>query len=333
MLKSKSLIGLFLLFITLIISCSKSQKGRRPNQNFNFDGKKIDNIIYGRNTDYFGVTEDLGLNIYQSKAVVDGQINKLPLIVYVHGGGFLVGGRSGGDNLMEMMTAKGFIGASIDYRLGWDRNRDGTDPCSGDSTQLKLAIYRAIQDIRASLRFLVNHADEYHIDTNWIFISGASAGGVTVENTTYVDQALADVFLPQAKSTLGYLDSATNNLKNKFTVKGIGSLWGGLNTDEIINASNAIPTIFFHGQLDNVVPYDIGTVYECPAELSVYGSKPIYNKLRALGVPAVAHIDPNGGHGVYDDTFISDNMACFFNNLIAQNPQSGFYFNRDGNCN
>lgn len=332
MLKLKSLLIASVSLLLIFSSCTKSRTGRRPVNN-NFDGKKYDNIIYGRNTDYFGVTEDLGLNIYQSKDVVDGLVDKLPLVVYVHGGGFLVGARAGGDNLMELMTAKGFIGASIDYRLGWDRNRDGSDPCSGDSTQLKLAIYRAIQDMRASLRFLVDHADEYHIDTNWIFICGASAGGVTVENTTYVDQAYADVFLPGAKDTMGLLDNATNNLTNKFTVKGIGSLWGGLNTVDIINTSNATPTIFFHGQEDNVVPCNIGTVYQCPDQLPVYGSKPIYEKLRSLGVPAVAHIDPTGGHGVYDDNFISDNMACFFNNLMAGTPISGYFTNRDGSCN
>ena len=328
---------LFPAFFLLILSfsCSKQKKiGRTPTPvPLPFDGKIINDIVYGNNVDYFGVKEDLDMDIYQPASIVNGQVDKLPLYVYVHGGGFLVGAKGGGDSLMKLMAAKGFIGSTINYRLGWDRNRDGTDPCSGDSTQLKLAIYRAIQDLRASLRFMVAHANEYHIDTNWIFISGASAGAVTILNSTYVDQAYADKLLPGAKDTMGTLDNATNKLTNTFTVKGLGSLWGGLNTDVIINETNAVPTIFFHGELDNVVPYNIGTVYQCPEQLPVYGSKPIYDRLQTFGVSAVAHIDPLGGHGVYDPFFTSDNMACFFQSLIDNNPKVGFFFGQDGSCN
>lgn len=327
-------ISIFLLFALCFLSCKKHNVRSRPVvDDPPFDGRVIEDIVYGRNVDYFGVTEDLALDVYQPSTIVDGTTDKLPLLLFVHGGGFLTGTKEGGKDLMQRMAMKGFIGASINYRLGWDRDRDDTsDHCSGDSTQLKLAIYRAIQDMRASLRFLVANANTYHIDTNWIFICGTSAGGGTILNSTYVTQELADIFLPEAKDTMGLLDNATNDLTNTYTVKGLGSMWGGLSTDSFINEANARPTIFFHGELDNVVPFDIGTVYECPDELPVYGSKPIYDKLRSLGVSAVAHIDPLGGHGVYDNKFISDNMACFFDNVMSKTPVSGFYYNKDGSC-
>lgn len=331
--KLYSAVSLALFLVFCIFSCSKPNVRSRPVVDPPFNGKVIKDIIYGSNIDYFGVKQDLDMDIYQPSEIVDGTVDKLPLLVFVHGGGFLVGTKEGGKGLMERMATKGFISATINYRLGWDRNRDTTDRCSGDSTQLKLAIYRAIQDLRASLRFLTANAGKYNIDTNWIFICGSSAGGVTILNSTYVTQEMADIFLPGVSDTMGLLDRATNSLTNTYTVKALGSMWGGLNTDSIINPLNAKPTIFFHGELDNVVPYDTGTVYQCPDELPVYGSRPIYNKLRSLNVPAIGHIDPQGGHGVYDDDFISDNMACFFNSLMNNTSTSGFYYNKDGSCN
>jgi hypothetical protein len=47
-----------------------------------------------------------------------------------------------------------------------------------------------------------------------------------------------------------------------------------------------------------------------------------------MGVPAVAQVDPSGGHGVYTIPFRADNIACFLNSLMNKQPESGFYINK-----
>lgn len=101
-------------------------------------------------------------------------------------------------------------------------------------------------------------------------------------------------------------------------------MWGGLGNTGIITKSNAVPTLFFHGQLDGVVPCNVGRVYNCPLFFMQYGSTPIYNQLKSYGVSAVAHIDPNGGHGVYSYDFRVRNMTCFFKNVMQKKYQSAY---------
>ena len=319
----------FILAASLIIaSCTKTATRSNSGNNnppLAFNGTVQKDISYGSNVDYFGITEDLKLDLYTPAPTANGKNGKFPLYVWVHGGGFLVGGKAGGDTQMILMANKGFISAAINYRLGWNRDRTA-EQCSGDSTSLKEAIYRAVQDLHASIRFLVANADKYNIDTNYIFIGGQSAGGVDILNTAYINQDYANLMVPNAIARFGLLDRADNNLTNTFTIKGLESMWGGLNTDQLITAANAIPTIFFHGELDNVVPYDIGTVYQCPDQLPVYGTKPLYARLSSLSVPALAYIDVNAGHGAYTDEFRADNTAIFFQSIMDGNPITGYKY-------
>ena len=285
-----------------------------------FKGRIISNVYYGQNINWQGQMEDLKLDVYEPEAVKSGK--KYPLLLVIHGGGFLVGGKAGTQKTCAPLANEGFVCAPINYRLGWARDR--TKPCNGDSTELKKAIFRAAQDANAALRFLVAHADEYSIDTNWIFVCGNSAGGVTSLNTVYLTDTIAELFNPGITSLLGGLKTGTNNLRNTYRIKGICNMWGGIGNPLMITKDNAVPTLFFHGQLDNVVPCNIGPVYSCPLFFTQYGSQPIYNQLKSLGVSAVAHIDPNGGHGVYSYDFRVKNMACFFKNVMIKKYQNSY---------
>ena len=52
----------------------------------------------------------------------------------------------------------------------------GTGGCNGDTIGCKEAVYRATQDARAALRFIVANADKYNIiDTGRIFFWRAAA--------------------------------------------------------------------------------------------------------------------------------------------------------------
>jgi len=89
-----------------------------------------------------------------------------PLILYVHGGGWVGGNtRHGGATAdfpaaLAMLAAEGFVVVSLEYRLA----AEATFPAQA-------------QDVRAALRFLKANAAHYGIDPARTGIWGGSAGG------------------------------------------------------------------------------------------------------------------------------------------------------------
>lgn len=295
---------------------AQQQAGQK--QNHKSDAVVTQDIVYGSNVNWKGQNEALKLDIYTPPR----SNKKYPLILFVHGGGFMKGDKASANTFARMMVDKGFIVASINYRLGWDQ---GTKKSERNEKSATEAVYRGLQDAKASLRFLTAHASEYDIDTNWIFVSGSSAGGVTSLNIIFADQKNMNASFPNLEKKLGPLDSGSNPLTNKYTIKAIVPMWGAVNSLDLITKEKAVPTLFFHGAKDNVVPYDVSHWYTIPTFSLGYGSKPVYEKLTSLGVPAVAYIDPEGGHGVYSARFRADITACFLNKVMKHEPQTGFY--------
>ncbi|MBA4054084.1 MAG: alpha/beta hydrolase [Marivirga sp.] len=88
----------------------------------------------------------------------------IPLVVFVHGGGWLVNDKYADIGYMKKTVAEivgsGFALASIDYRF---------------ATQ---AVFPAqIQDCNRAVSFLIDNAEKYHFDKNRIAVMGFSAGG------------------------------------------------------------------------------------------------------------------------------------------------------------
>ncbi len=88
-----------------------------------------------------------------------------PLVIMVHGGGFMMGDKSDGAGLtgVDQLLAAGYAVASINYRLSSE------------------AIYPAqIYDAKAAVRFLRANAAEYQLNPDKFGAWGASAGGSLV---------------------------------------------------------------------------------------------------------------------------------------------------------
>lgn len=287
--------------------------------------KILSGIKYGSNTDWQGNFKNLLLDVYTPPGILNNE--KLPLVVYVHGGGFQDGTKEDAKALMTDFVSSGFIAVSINYRLGWTQ----ADSCIGDTTGAKEAVYRAVQDTKAAIRYLVANAEKYNIDTSYIFLSGESAGAITILSTNYFTQSYANSFVPGAEQKLGYLDDADNTLKNQFTIKGIGSVAGCLNNADLINKFNIKPTIYMHGLLDNVIPYNTGTAFNCPNYLSCFGSNYLYNVSKTLA-PTILHLDSTGAHNVYDESFIKVNQVCFFKSIIQKELKGGFFTGETPSC-
>lgn len=96
------------------------------------------------------------LDIYRPKADRD---RPRPLLVWVHGGGWRGGSRNNPRRAIRLVQ-RGYVVASISCRL------------SGE------AIFPAqIRDVKAALRWLRAHAEEYGIDPKRVAAWGSSAGG------------------------------------------------------------------------------------------------------------------------------------------------------------
>ncbi|TZF86472.1 alpha/beta hydrolase (plasmid) [Pedobacter sp. BS3] len=310
--------GCLLFFLLSSFNTITSQDSRQTGNNYAFD------VEYGKNVNYQGDNEKLLMDIYWPKT---GK-KQYPLVVLIHGGSFVGGDKKGFRPSLAQLADSGFVAVSINYRLGWNRPKV-TDGCNADLSDLPNAVYRAFQDGHAALRFLVHHAAQYHIDPDWIFVGGASAGGIIALNLTYMDQKHADTeFAPQIKK-FGKLNNASNDLKDVYKIKGVCNMWGGLSDSTMITASNAVPSILFHGTKDMVVPYDHGTWRSmCPDTFPVlYGSACIYRQLRTYHQPAILDLIINGKHGPVElsKENIMSNTACFFHRVIRGNAHSGSY--------
>ena len=84
----------------------------------------------------------------------------MPVIVWIHGGGWQKGTRDGGLPKLVAFAGKGYFCASIEYRL------------SGEAT-----FPAQIEDCKCAIRFLRAKAKEYNLDPDRIGVWGSSAGG------------------------------------------------------------------------------------------------------------------------------------------------------------
>src|SRR5690554_4493918 len=116
-------VALFTLITSQAQECSN---GRYSDEIFtNLD--ITTDIQYGTNLNYDGTNQDLFLDIYQ--ATGDTQTDR-PLIIFIHGGSFVFGSKSGLDvvPLTNSFAKKGYVTSSISYRLGMNNIFSGTGP-------------------------------------------------------------------------------------------------------------------------------------------------------------------------------------------------------------
>lgn len=256
--------------------------------------------------------DTLKMNIWYPPKTAD-IVTKRPLILMIHGGAFQTGGRADNDNICKQFAEHGFVAVTIDYRKGWD--------CNNGGGMHQKAVYMALQDAYSSLEYLYNNRTVYGINPNAIFVGGSSAGAITALNMVYMKQSEADLLMPGASTQYGPLKSATYPALD---IKAVFNNWGGIDAS-IFDNSEAVPMISFHGNNDDVVPYDVAVAGPPCDETTIWGSYKIHQLLQGLSTPVCSRITikPGGGHGVYQNATekeIRVNQAiCFFRSLMCDN--------------
>ena len=218
----------------------------------------------------------------------------LPLIIWVHGGGWQNGTKDGCPPARQGFLQRGYAVASLEYRL------------SGD------AIFPAqIEDCKAGVRWLRAHAKEYGLDPDRFGVWGSSAGGHLVAllgtsgcekgfdvgpnlNVSSRVQAVCDYYGP---SDLTQMDShavSGARLKHDDAKSPEACLLGGPvqeNKEKAARANpityvttNALPPfLIVHGTSDPVVPF--------------HQSELLFEALKQAGGNVRLHRVMGAGHG------------------------------------
>ena len=283
--KIKSLsIVYFILFSCLVNSCFSQTIERYKAEVFtNFD--LLSDIQYGEAINLRDISEKLLLDIYFPSLDT---LKKRPLVVFLHGGGFKNGDKAQGYPLLfcQGLVKRGYVVSSINYRLGV------AEPQTDTSTFK--AMYRAIQDAKAAIRFFRKNANKFGIDTSNVFIMGGSAGSIAALHLAYLDQNEVPDFIDIKK--MGTLEGTSGNEGFSSKVKAVINCWGALNNLSWMKKGD-IPVFSIHGIKDKMVPYDSSF----SSHGSRFGSRIIYERAMSLGIPTGIKLFENTGHTLDSD--------------------------------
>lgn len=277
-----------------------------------FSGVDIStNVVYGANTDYNGSNLSLTMDIYQPQG--DTMLQR-PLIVWVHGGSFISGTKNDLDvqQLCEHFAKRGYVCATINYRLGISFPYNAANATD--------AVYRAVQDFKAAVRFFRKDAattNTYKIDPSIVYSGGSSAGAFTVLHAAYMDQYSE---LPATIDTtvLGNLEGNSGNPGYPSNVNAVVDLCGALGDADWVY-TNDIPLCAMHGDHDNTVPYatDIIRLLGAFPIMTVDGSYSICNHADSVGLENVFYTYFGSDHvPYYGNAAYMDTTVRFVSNFL-----------------
>lgn len=319
-----------LFFLTIGNAFGQSQHclADRYSQDALFDSTDIQitaDVHYATSMRWPGTQMDsLRMDIYQPNPNID-PLEKRPLIVMTHGGSFAAGNRSAMAYYCMEMARRGYVAATISYRLGWNCSL-ASDPClicQGEAPKLRVATYRAVQDHRAAMRHLVHNATDLGIDTAFIFVLGESAGSIASLSSVFWDQSEADAWCPTCVSNVGLLDTTGNSLTDAYTIKGVVNHCGAVTHVDVMDG-HQVPVISFHNDPDCVVNYGTAPVINCLGCATFYwaaGSNSIQTRLNTNGVCTQRHARQEvlPDHCTYYTQPFLKKATCFLKDVMCDN--------------
>ncbi len=269
-----------ILFISFCITQTFSQT--RYLDSTYFSNFTVDTLqLYGANDDFMGTPTNLYYDIYQP---VGDTVTSRPLIIWMHGGGYTTGTRHEGylRNWCRQFAKRGYVAVSIDYRLGTGGGMDG---------KIK-AIYRAVQDAKAAIRYFREYADSFDIDTNKIVLAGSSVGGFTAIHAAYWDTDE----LPAAIDTnvLGNLEGASGNPGHSSLVNAVVNFWGAIKDSTWIDAGEPM-IVSCHGVMDDVVYPETQVL---PLSGIEFGSRVVDRVAKSQNIPDTLKMFSEAGHAL-----------------------------------
>lgn len=233
----------------------------------NYTCEKFKDITYGEH-------ERQTLNLYLPKEK-NGDVG---LILFIHGGAWIGGDKSCYDDELDYWcTTHGYATASINYHYITSQFN-----CND-----------IMQDIGSSLEKIKTLATEKNINIEKVMLTGSSAGGhlsllyaykhsddssikpVAVANYSGPTDLTDSNYYSNKESTLSYLDlfsrlCGVTITNENFDTNEIHDIMLDMSPINHING-NTVPTLIFHGDKDDIVPYSNATTLN--ARLDFHGVK------------------------------------------------------------
>ncbi len=175
---------------------------------------RTDNIIYGNNFSLITNTGSPGfipllMDVYEPDTLLDTQTQR-PLVVVLHTGSFLppvINGQPTGSRrdssivaICSQFAKRGYVAAAMSYRLGWRPDAVGAAGQDIRTGTLLQAVYRAIQDAKACVRYMkadvAAGTNTFGVDTNKIILVGQGTGGYIVQAYACLEDP-AEIALPK----------------------------------------------------------------------------------------------------------------------------------------
>lgn len=276
------------LFSVFIILCTYCFGGSQPSRYWTpiFDSIVVtSDLIYGENFQELIPDSleliDLKLDFYEP---YNDTLSARPLVIMVHAGSFLPKGvnqlpygtkeDSVNVTLCRELAKRGFVCASIDFRLGW--NPVSNMQIERSKTFVR-AIYRSMLDVKTAIRFFNKDAattQQFRTDSLRVIVAGNNTGALTALFAGYLNR-MEEIYIPVLilptpelspiinMDTLGQLDGSGGHPDyNLFNHAGYGSnihmvlnLGGGLPTAYWLDSTDQPGLVSCHEVFNPIVPY------------------------------------------------------------------------------
>lgn len=262
---------------------------------------------------YGNANDNTGKNItldYAFVAPANDTLKKRPFVLFVHEGAFLYGSIDNEIGKARALAQKGYATAAINYRLGFTGG-SVNNICGSTKQEMVRTIYRAVQDTYSALFYFTNNADALGIDISQIFLAGSSAGAITVSSLAYTKESDFEALDPGIVKLLGKLDP--HQTAKRFKLRALlTSLGYGLLQGSSFSTTTAKPTIFFQRTGDDVLPYQQGPLFFCPAYPVIFGAKGTSDQLKTAKLSFELNYESEKGHLIsFPETYIAERYALF----------------------
>lgn len=343
---------------------------------------KVKNLAFSKDL-------DLDMDIYYPKEPV-GTLRR-PLLLLIHGGAFYNGDKQdlGYPEMGHYFAERGYVVASINYRLGFkplapDVDRAGyralqdahaavcylienadefgidttnifaAGTSAGAITALNLAFMREENRPESTMK---NGVKGWASSTAETLLGWFNSGLQVLGNLFNRDWGINVEDLCEnigLDSDLGPINAVSGTIDRPFQIKAVVNMWGAVHDLAMLKNSPETSILSFHGDADQIVPYDYGypfdqvldpyvdeVIYNLPGSMMgladwmrnwvtsgrsinewafnpMYGSKVIHDKATALGMRNELHTLEGGGHSLHVDEYRED-LSDYYEDVILPN--------------
>ncbi len=277
-------------------------------------------VNFGSATTISGNAKELDMDIYEPSGDV---VENRPVIILGFGGSFIGGMRQDLDFLCRAYAKKGFVAATIDYRL-----YDGSLLPLPTAETMQDVVTKTVADFKAAVRFFRENADganEYGVDPNLVFVGGISAGAIAAAHAAVMDDS--DTYSDGLQAIItdngGLEGNSSDNLEYSSEVQGYVNFSGGLGDADWID-ENDPPFYSVHDDMDGTVPYGEGFASIFGFDIIAMDGSQVMNEVANANnvLNELLTIEGSTGHVSYfgsdpSETETIDASSVFLENLIC----------------